>query len=153
MDCPPKASACPGGVENACSGVGVCASTTGTCMCFAGRDGTDCSDCAPNYVRVGTECIFLAGSLSSCTDRELNGNEEGVDCGGPHCPACPSGGPVTIEIWAPILAAIAVVVLAGAAYAVYRKRTRRGRRRLAHNMISPRDMFALEERAVQWTSN
>ena len=32
----------------------------------------------------------LGGGGSSCTDGILNGQETGVDCGGPTCPACPT---------------------------------------------------------------
>lgn len=34
-------------------------------------------------------CLPVGGG-SSCTDGIMNGDETGVDCGGPDCPACPS---------------------------------------------------------------
>ncbi len=32
---------------------------------------------------------FCLGNQPTCSDGEQNGNETGVDCGGPDCPACP----------------------------------------------------------------
>ena len=37
---------------------------------------------------MGSVCTFLPGALTSCGDGIQNGNEEGVDCGGPNCGAC-----------------------------------------------------------------
>jgi hypothetical protein len=33
--------------------------------------------------------VFLPGALTSCSDGVRNGNEAGVDCGGPNCGPCP----------------------------------------------------------------
>jgi hypothetical protein len=34
--------------------------------------------------------VSLSGSTATCDDGVKNGNEMGVDCGGPNCPSCPS---------------------------------------------------------------
>jgi len=34
--------------------------------------------------------FFAAGSGPTCNDGIMNGNETGIDCGGPDCPACPT---------------------------------------------------------------
>jgi hypothetical protein len=40
--------------------------------------------------------VFLAGALASCMDGVRNGNEVGVDCGGPNCGPCSgAAAPVT----------------------------------------------------------
>ena len=71
-----------------CSGHGDCLGASGTCRCFAGYQGDDCGTCADRYVRVGGLCVFLPGAMVTCSDGVRNGNEEGVDCGGPNCEAC-----------------------------------------------------------------
>lgn len=73
-----------------CSGAGVCHTTTGDCVCSYGYTGAACEACSAGFVRVrdGGPCIYLPGALASCSDHLKNGNELGVDCGGPNCPAC-----------------------------------------------------------------
>ena len=41
--------------------------------------------CDRQYAAVRGSCVFMPGSLTSCDDGVRNGNEEGVDCGGPNC--------------------------------------------------------------------
>ena len=62
----------------------------GSCACFMGYVGTDCNSCDRDYVWVpdAAQCVFLPGTLSSCVDGVLNGNEKDVDCGGPNCEPC-----------------------------------------------------------------
>jgi hypothetical protein len=43
------------------------------------------------YLPVSGRCLFLPGALVSCEDGVRNGNEAGVDCGGPNCPSCRYG--------------------------------------------------------------
>jgi hypothetical protein len=74
----------------------MCLGASGTCSCFDGYTSAACQDCAPSHLRVGgSACVFLPGALVSCTDQVRNGDEEGVDCGGTHCPA-PCQHPVSI---------------------------------------------------------
>jgi hypothetical protein len=75
----------------ACAGNGNCLKSSGTCDCFRGYSGANCTACTRDYLRTstprGTRCVFLApAALSSCSDGVRSGNEEGVDCGG----ACPN---------------------------------------------------------------
>ena len=51
-DCPFALVACPvpkGG--HPCSGHGLCLSAWGSCQCWIGYDGDDCSQCAEGYIR------------------------------------------------------------------------------------------------------
>lgn len=59
-------------------------------MCFAGYAGSACDTCAYMYTRLvpGGPCVFLPGSLASCSNGVRDGNELGVDCGGPNCASC-----------------------------------------------------------------
>jgi hypothetical protein len=54
------------------------------------RRATVCSVCTSGYLQLtrGGACIYLPGALSSCEDGVRNGNEEGVNCGGPNCVKC-----------------------------------------------------------------
>jgi hypothetical protein len=74
-----------------CSGHGVCLGISGYCSCHTGYAGSSCSACAANFARVGrsatASCVFLPGAMATCSDGIRNGNEEGVDCGGPQCTA------------------------------------------------------------------
>ena len=68
--------------------VPVCAA--GSCNCHHGYIGPACDQCDRNHVSIRSLCVFLPGAFVSCGDGVRNGNEEGVDCGGPHCSAqCP----------------------------------------------------------------
>lgn len=64
--------------------------------------------------------MFLPGALTSCTDGVKDGNEEGVDCGGPNCPVCPHPSKSNIAM----LIGIGMGVMGGAliiaAYVSYR---------------------------------
>lgn len=71
-----------------CSGHGDCIGMPGFCSCRSGYSGSACERCARSHIRVGPMCVFLPGALASCGDGIMNGNEEGVDCGGPNCGAC-----------------------------------------------------------------
>jgi Laminin EGF domain len=89
-DCPLPVVACPFGtnrvgLQASCSGSGSCLSATGSCSCFKGYAGNDCGQCAPYYLRIGTSCVFMPGAFASCANGVKDGNEEGVDCGGPNC--------------------------------------------------------------------
>ena len=95
VDCPIASLWCPSGYNAdgavvSCSGHGSCTASTGTCACSIGYTGSSCNTCAAQYMRVSTHkaCVFMPGAFTSCTDNIRNGNEEGVDCGGPNCPAC-----------------------------------------------------------------
>jgi hypothetical protein len=57
-----------------CDGQGQCVE------CLVGAD-------CPSLVCLNNTC-----AAPSCADLTQNGSETGVDCGGPNCPACPSGG-------------------------------------------------------------
>ncbi len=132
-------------VQGVCSQSGVCVGSTGTCVCFEGYRGTDCSACADSYaVGDGGACVFLAGSLSSCDDGLRNGNEVGVDCGGPHCGACAGGAELAARVYAPIVASIALVVLVGFAIKVCRSRGAPGRTKplASASAASPLDVYA-----------
>ena len=95
-DCPAYAGVlCPSGVnaagiQQSCSGHGTCQQYSGMCMCHVGYLGNECGSCAPDFLRVMANgpCIMIPGSQTSCSDGVKNGNELGVDCGGPNCPAC-----------------------------------------------------------------
>ncbi len=94
-DCPAFVSACPFGLNrygtaSSCSSNGACQQGTGRCACYAGYTGDVCSVCTSGYLQLtrGGACIYLPGALSSCEDGVRNGNEEGVDCGGPNCVEC-----------------------------------------------------------------
>lgn len=75
-----------------CSSLGGCKQGSGQCECFAGYTGNACNECAVGFTRTlaGARgpCIYLSGSKASCGDGSRNGNELGVDCGGPNCPPC-----------------------------------------------------------------
>lgn len=77
--------------EVPCSGVGMCVQPTGRCSCFAGYTGPACDACAYTYTRLSTDgpCVLLPGSLASCANGVRDGNELGIDCGGPNCHICP----------------------------------------------------------------
>jgi hypothetical protein len=92
-DCPIPLVSCPQGtnrlgIQSPCSGSGSCSSASESCLCFQGYAGNDCSQCAPYYLRIGTSCVFMPGAFASCTNGVKDGNEDGVDCGGPNCNPC-----------------------------------------------------------------
>ena len=59
-----------------------------------------CSVCVSGYLQLtrGGACIYLPGALSSCEDGVRNGNEEGVDCGGPNCVECVAVKPAEMSL-------------------------------------------------------
>lgn len=122
QDCPQSAVRCPLELGRPCAGHGACVGATGTtgyCKCRAGYTGDACFQCAPQYYRRGTACIFMPGALASCSDGVKNGREEGVDCGGGCGTACTARAPVMPGAgvpWRTIV--VAVVVSVGLALAV-----------------------------------
>ena len=78
------------GTPQVCYGRGRCTYATGTCVCDRGYSGDGCNTCASGYIRFSDAgpCVYMRGSATTCTDGVKNGQEEGVDCGGPDCPQC-----------------------------------------------------------------
>ena len=81
------------------------------------------------YARINGACVFLPGSAVSCTDKVRNGNEEGVDCGGPQCAACGDGAATvfgfplaTIAIAGALASAVAAAGLVTVVVVARRKR-------------------------------
>ena len=61
-------------------------SSSGGC----GNVGPTCTDGVQNGNETGVDCGGPdCPACPTCTDGIQNGNETGVDCGGPDCPACP----------------------------------------------------------------
>jgi len=102
---------CPGGAATPCSGNGTCddgVDGSGLCTCDDGYAGADCSETCPGGVTCSGNgvcdtsgptptcvCDPLAEAHGSdcattCSDGEQNGDEEGVDCGGPCVASCTS---------------------------------------------------------------
>ena len=114
-----------------CSGHGYCQSPRGTCLCQTGYVGASCNLCAPSHMRYTTNgpCIFLPGSLTSCNDRVQNGNEEGVDCGGPNCGPCIVDSPYNLATTVGAsLGSVFVFGLIVGGYTLYRHKSTRARR-------------------------
>ncbi len=101
VDCPVVVRSCPVGTPSsvtgarsaaACSGSGTCLPATGSCRCFNGYVGADCSLCdsRAGYMRLVSRgpCVFLPGAMSSCSDGVRSASEGGVDCGGVCEAAC-----------------------------------------------------------------
>jgi hypothetical protein len=130
-DCPPAVPVCPSatGPNQPCSGRGVCATGTGVCLCFLGYTGPACTDCDPRSLAAGGACLPAPGALVSCADGVRNGNEAGVDCGGPHCAPCPAATPDSPRqaLPLPAIAGGAVLVAVAVAVAVVVVRWRRSR--------------------------
>lgn len=89
IDCPFLVATCsfsPASVNgSSCSAHGSCMFGTGVCLCNTGYAGDQCDQCAPGYLPLGPAgaCVFVPGP--SCSDGLLNGDEDGVDCGGTIC--------------------------------------------------------------------
>jgi len=158
QDCPMSNTSCPTTTAKVCSGHGDCVGLPGFCSCRSGYTGPACNLCAPRHIRVGSVCTFLPGALTSCGDGIHNGNEEGVDCGGPNCGAC-SDTPLTqstkkvllgltrqeLVMAASITLAGLVLLLGLLAVARVAKRARHsiqpmhcGRRKMGGSALSPR---------------
>ena len=78
------------------------------------------------FVNISGVCVFLPGSAVSCRDNVRNGNEAGVDCGGPQCPPCQTPTSAVLEaavVWGAVGSAVVATALA-AAVLVARRRTR-----------------------------
>ncbi|WP_026232324.1 GEVED domain-containing protein, partial [Neolewinella persica] len=57
--------------------------------CIGGSSGPTCSDGIQNGNETGVDCGGPdCAACPTCTDGIQNGNETGVDCGGPDCAAC-----------------------------------------------------------------
>ena len=78
-------------------------------------------------MNVSGACVFLPGSAVSCSDKVRNGNEAGVDCGGPQCAACAQewtvlGMPVVTVCVVGALASAVVAASLAVVVAVVRRR-------------------------------
>jgi hypothetical protein len=100
--------------QTPCSENGVCLSASGTCRCFDGYAGYDCSECATGHMRLvaGGRCVFLPGALSSCTDGVRSAAEGGVDCGGVCDAPCYKASATWTEYRIEIFVALAAVAMA-----------------------------------------
>jgi hypothetical protein len=102
LDCPFPPLACPTGKDvgsgsgATCSGHGLCATGAGICACFPGYVGDACGECDVRHVALGQHCVWLPASNATCTDGVVNGNEQGIDCGGFNCREC---GSALTQIW------------------------------------------------------
>jgi hypothetical protein len=97
QDCPFPLLPCPASPSGmTCSGHGTCSPGPGACACFPGYSGATCGECSALHVPIGPHCVALPASDASCLDRVSNGNEEGIDCGGPNCPEC---GSASAQLW------------------------------------------------------
>ena len=69
------------------------ASTQTTTFCVGGGPAPTCTDGVQNGNETGVDCggpdCPSCPPVPTCTDGVQNGNETGVDCGGPDCPSCP----------------------------------------------------------------
>ena len=105
-----------------CGGHGVCISGSGFCDCFLGYEGEACTECADGYTRSGGTtshpCVRSSGAAVTCFDGFQNGNEEGVDCGGPNCDTGCETIPAVGNVLSPVVIAgitLAAVALVGVA--------------------------------------
>jgi hypothetical protein len=86
--CPLVAPTCTDGKQNQGESDIDCGGTQPTMACPRCANGKKCTvggDCA-----TGTCTGGVCANAPTCTDGIQNGQETGVDCGGPVCPACPS---------------------------------------------------------------
>ena len=61
-----------------------------SCLMSGSGGGNTCFDGVQNGNETGVDCGGPdCVACPTCNDGVLNGNEVGVDCGGPDCPACP----------------------------------------------------------------
>jgi hypothetical protein len=110
-------------------------------------------------------CIFLPGALSSCSDGVKNGNEEGVDCGGPHCAStCPPVNRVQTGIKVAIIVGSLVTMFSICMVAMYvafyrrgshkavvlTKKTRKRRRRSTGVKVAPDLAKVMPAVTVDW---
>jgi hypothetical protein len=79
-----------GGGSTLASG-GSFGSSETTNFCVGGVTAPTCNDNIQNGNETGVDCGGPdCPACPTCTDGVQNGNETGVDCGGPDCPACPT---------------------------------------------------------------
>ena len=72
------------GTFNGTNSPGSISSVSGTCLTFEWTsDGS--------VTAAGWDATISCAACPTCSDGILNGQEVGVDCGGPSCPACPCG--------------------------------------------------------------
>ena len=70
---------------------GAFTSSETTNFCVGGGSGPTCTDGVMNGNETGVDCGGPdCPACPTCTDGVQNGNETDVDCGGPDCPACPT---------------------------------------------------------------
>jgi hypothetical protein len=70
---------------------GAFGSSETTNFCLGGGAGPTCSDGIQNGNETGIDCGGPdCDACPTCNDGVQNGNETGVDCGGPDCDACPT---------------------------------------------------------------
>ncbi len=70
---------------------GAFGSSETTNFCVGGGPAPTCTDGIQNGNETGVDCGGPdCPACPTCTDGIQNGNETGVDCGGPDCPACPT---------------------------------------------------------------
>lgn len=90
QDCPFPVISCPSANSDVCSGNGMCLVSSGSCSCFPGYAGSTCNACRAGFLHnIAGNCVAIA--LPTCSDRIMNGNETGIDCGGACRSTCPSG--------------------------------------------------------------
>ena len=148
-DCPVGIQSCPyatvattGNSSSAssrvtCAGHGTCMPSSGTCSCFRGYVGSACDRCDSEHVTSADgACTFLPGALSSCSDGVQNGNEAGIDCGGP-CPSCTSTrkSPTKVISIAVVVGGSLIVVVVSAVTAVIVRRQQSKRARVEDSKL------------------
>jgi hypothetical protein len=70
---------------------GAFTSSETTNFCVGGGGGPTCTDGVQNGNETGVDCGGPdCPACPTCTDGVQNGSETGIDCGGPDCPACPT---------------------------------------------------------------
>ncbi len=67
-------------------------------FCINATSGSSCTDGIKNGQETGVDCggPTCPPCAATCTDGIQNGQETGVDCGGPSCPPCPTNGETTL---------------------------------------------------------
>lgn len=79
------------GCGNLLASGGSFGSSEATSFCVGGGPAPTCNDGIQNGNETGVDCGGPdCPACPTCNDGVQNGNETGVDCGGPDCPACPT---------------------------------------------------------------
>ena len=79
------------GNGNTLASGGAFGSSETTNFCVVTGSGPTCTDGIQNGNETGVDCGGPdCPACPTCSDGVQNGNETGVDCGGPDCPACPT---------------------------------------------------------------